>query len=98
MDESERRAADRISVTLAGVAVFDVDGKEERKEVTVTHISAFSVYFESEFRPDVTDTVRIDVEMEESEPPFRAVGTVIRVDEVENGYGCTLKFEETPHF
>ena len=97
MDGPERRAAERFSVTLTGIAVFNVDGKEERKEVTVTQISAFSVYFESEFHPDVTDTVRIDVEMEKSEPPFQAVGTVIRVDELANGYGCTLKFEETPN-
>ena len=73
-------------------------GKEEKQEVTVTQISAFSAYFESAFCPDVTDTVRIDVQMEESEPPFQAEGTVIRVDELENTYGCAVKFEEPPHF
>ena len=98
MDKTERRAAERFSVSLPGTAVFDIDGKEEKATVTVTQISAFSVYFESEFCPDITDTVTIEVQMEESGPPFQAVGTVIRVDKLENACGCIVKFEEPPSF
>ena len=98
MDEPEQQAAEQFSINFQGIATIDVGGKEEKKEITVKHISAFSVYFESEFCPEVTDTVRIDVQLEESEPSFQAVGTVIQVDQLENTYGCTLKFEEVPNF
>jgi hypothetical protein len=98
MDPIERRNVERLSVRLQGVVFFDLDGKEKEEPVTVTQISAFSVYFESAIPLDITDTVRITVQMEESEPPFQALGTVIRVDELEKSYGCTVKFEEPPQF
>ena len=98
MDDSERRTAERFKVNLQGTATFEVEGAEETTSVTVTQISAFSVYFESEFCPDITDSVRLDLQMDESESPFQAVGTVIRVDPSGDGYSCTLKFEEPPNF
>jgi hypothetical protein len=98
MDQTERRAAKRFWINLPGTATFDVDGKEAQKEVLVTQISAFSVYFESDICPDISASVKISLPMEESETPFQGVGSVLRVDQLENTFGCTLTFEKAPNF
>ncbi|MDA2938528.1 PilZ domain-containing protein [Acidobacteria bacterium AH-259-A15] len=90
MDETERRAPKRIAVQLEGTVTFD-------REVTVKNISAYGAYFETDICPDITESVRIRMQLEDSEAPFEVVGTVIRVDQLsKKKYGCTVKFEEAP--
>ncbi|MDA2924761.1 PilZ domain-containing protein [Acidobacteria bacterium AH-259-L09] len=96
MDETERRAAKRFEGELKGTATFDIEGKEEQREVTIKNISVYGAYFQTDTCPDISESVRIHMQLEDSEAPFEAVGTVIRVDQLsEKRYGCALKFEET---
>ncbi len=96
--EVERRIADRFKLPLKGTVVFDVGGKEEKRDLTVRNISAYGAYFVSDLRPEVSDTVTLHLPIGEGEGSFEATATVVRVEDVEDRVGIAVSFEKLPDF
>ena len=92
-----RRIAERLKLPLKGIAVFTVEGKEEKRDITVRNINAFGAYFTADLRPDVSDKVILHLPIGESEDSFKATATVVRVeDDSENVVGIAVTFERFP--
>ena len=92
-----RRIAERLKLPLKGIAVFTVEGKEDKRDITVRNINAFGAYFTAHLRPDVSDKVILHLPIGESEDSFKATSTVVRVeDDSENLVGIAVTFERFP--
>ncbi len=94
-----QRAAERLALPLKGTAVFNIGGQVHQREITTRDISAYGVYFLTDFRPNSSDSVVIRLPIEEDEGPFEATGTVVRVEQIsKNNFGIAVKFNTLPNF
>ncbi len=92
-----RRIADRLKLPLKGTTVFTVEGKEDKRDITVRNINAFGAYFTADLRPDLSDKVTLHLPIGEAEDSFKATATVVRVeDDSENHVGIAVTFERFP--
>ena len=95
--ELEQRIADRLTLPLKGTVVFMVEGIEEERDILVKNISAYDAFFMADLRPNVSDKVILYLPLEEAGGPFKAIATVIRVeDESDNRFGIAVTFERLP--
>jgi hypothetical protein len=94
-----QRVAERIPLQLKGTAVFHTGGQSQTRDITTRDISAYGVYFFTDFRPNSSDSVVVNLSIEEDEGPFEATGSVVRVDQIaENNFGIAVKFNTAPNF
>jgi len=96
--EVERRIADRFKLPLKGTVVFDIEGKEEKRDLTIRNISAYGAYFVSDLRLEVSDTVTLHLPIGKGEGSFEATATVVRVEDTEDRVGIAVSFEKLPDF
>ena len=97
--EVERRIADRFKLPLQGTVVFTVDGKEDKRDLTIRNISAYGAYFVTDLRPEVSDTVTLHLPIAEAGGSFEATATVVRVeDDSKDHFGIAVTFEKIPDF
>ncbi len=97
--EVERRIADRFKLPLKGTVVYTIDGKEDKRKLTVRNISAYGAYFVSDLRPEVSDIVTLHLPIGEGEGSFEATATVVRVeDDSKKRFGIAVSFEKIPDF
>lgn len=98
-----QRVAERLALRLKGTAVFNIGGQAHQREITTRDISAYGMYFLTDFRPSSSDTVVIVLPIEENEGPFEVTGTVVRVEQIsknnfECNFGIALQFDTAPNF
>ena len=105
MGKKEKRAATRVQVPLVGVVTFDAEGEEPRTiEVAAKDVSVAGAYLWADApRARIGDKIRINLrcesELEQFQLSVKAVGTVVRVDQPqEGGYGFAVKFKRMPDF
>ena len=97
--EIERRMAERFTLPLKGKAAFTVAGAQDQREIKVSNISAFGIYFLVDLRPDVSDKVTLHLPVNLSGDPFEPTATVVRVEEgSDNTFGVAARFEEILEF
>ncbi|MDA2934343.1 PilZ domain-containing protein [Acidobacteria bacterium AH-259-D05] len=90
-----KRTAKRFGVQATGTVTFSSEGEEWKRKARSRDISASGAYLVTDLRPPVGESVRIHLQLEESDAPFEAVGTVVRVDDLpEDEYGFAVKFEQ----
>ena len=84
---------------LKGKAAFTVAGAQDQREIKVSNISAFGIYFLVDLRPDVSDKVTLHLPVNLSGDPFEPTATVVRVEEgSDNTFGVAARFEEILEF
>ncbi len=93
----ERRIADRLKLPLKGTVVCMVEGIEDERDIIVRNISAYDAYFMADLRPKVSDRVILHLPLEEAEGSFKAIATVIRVEDAsDNRFGIAVTIERLP--
>ncbi len=94
---TSRRIADRLKLPLKGTVIFTVEGKEDKRDITVRNINAFGAYFTADLRLDVSDKVTLQLPIGEAENSFKATATVVRVEDAsDNRFGIAVTFEKLP--
>ncbi|MDA2933664.1 PilZ domain-containing protein [Acidobacteria bacterium AH-259-D05] len=98
MSYEEQRVFERIDVHFMATIIFEVEGKELRKEVEAKDFSAGGAYLVTDACPNVGDEVKIRLHLKESKAVFESLGTVLRVDQLsEKRCGFAVRFEEIPN-
>ena len=105
MGKKEKRAATRIQVPLVGIMTFDTGG-EGRKTISVVakDVSVDGAYLWADAPracPRVGDRMEISLrcasKLEQFQLSVEAVGTVVRVDQPQEGeHGFAVKFKRMP--
>ncbi len=105
MERKERRAATRIEVPLAGTVTFEAEGEGPKTiEVVAKDVSFAGAYLWAgapKVFPRVGDKISINLrgpsELVEFQFSVKAVGTVVRVDQPQEGeHGFAVKFKRLP--
>ncbi|MDA2933924.1 PilZ domain-containing protein [Acidobacteria bacterium AH-259-D05] len=102
MKEKEKRSATRVQVPLVGVMTFEAEKEgPKRVEVVAKDVSEEGAYLWAGACPRVGEKITINLhcssELKQLFISLEAVGTVLRVDELENRrYGFAVKFEGIP--
>ena len=92
--ENERRAIERVALSLKGIAVLDIGGQRYEREVTTKDLSVEGAYFWTDLCPSPSDRVSLRLTLVEREALFEASGKVVRVDPIsENSFGVAVKFD-----
>ncbi len=105
MEEKNRREATRVQVPLVGTVTLDAEGEGLRTiEVAAKDVSLAGAYLWADAPiARIGDKIRINLscasELEQFQLSVKAVGTVVRVDQPqEGGYGFAVKFKRMPDF
>ena len=97
--EVERRITERFKLPLKGTVVSTIEGKEDKRDITVRNISAYGAYFMADLRPEVSDIVTLHLPIGEGEGSFEATATVVRVeDDSKDRFGIAVTFKKIPDF
>ena len=105
MDKKENRAETRVQVPLVGIVTFDPEREGPRTiEVAAKDVSVDGAYLWADAPkacPRVGDKIRINLhcasELEQFQLSVEAVGTVVRVDQAQEGeHGFAVKFKRIP--
>jgi hypothetical protein len=106
MEENDKRAATRLRIPLEGTATLcsgesNLSPSKNQLEVTANNISALGGYFFTSNCPEVGATLefrlRDSSDSKKTKTAFEVSGTVIRVEELEQGaYGFAVQFKNAP--